>query len=237
MGAPVDAQSDSEARVAMNDFGLPGYMPYNRYSRLEREHALTHLPPIKAKRKSGEELFHADGKTLGFDLKEFWSWAASDLISNATRGVLAEFLVAKALALAPDAVRNEWDAYDIETPDGIKIEVKSAALIQSWTQRDYSRIHFSVKPTLGWSSETNLQEKTKRRHANVYVLAFLAHRDQATLDPMNVEQWVFYVLSRQLLDTRTRSQHSITLPTLKKLGLPAHPYAQLARAVRATASL
>ena len=149
---------------------------------------MSDLPPIRAKRKSGEELFHADGETLGFNLREFWSWSASDLVSNATRGVLAEFLVAKALGLTPDAVRSEWEAYDISTPDGIKVEVKSAALIQSWAQESYSRVQFSVKPTLGWSSETNRQDKSARRHADVYVLAFMFHRDQETIDPMNVDQ-------------------------------------------------
>lgn len=193
---------------------------------------MTHLPPIEPKRKSGHEPFHAGGEVLGFDLLEFWRWSTSDLVSNATRGVLAEFLVAKALGLAPDAVRKEWDAFDIATPEGIKVEVKSAALVQSWHQRDYSTIQFSVKPTRGWSAATNRQEKTARRHANVYVLAFLAHRDQATLDPMDVEQWEFFVLSRQFLDARKRSQYSITLSTLRKLAFEAHTYAQLGRAVR-----
>ena len=40
------------------------------------------------------------------------------------RGLLAEYIVAHALDLA-DAVRSEWDAYDLLLPNGIKIEVKS----------------------------------------------------------------------------------------------------------------
>ena len=36
-----------------------------------------------------------------------------------------------------DGVRQEWDAYDIETPDGIKVEVKSGAYLQSWSQKKH----------------------------------------------------------------------------------------------------
>jgi len=43
---------------------------------------------------------------------------------------LAEYLVATVLGLN-QGVRNEWDAYDLETEAGLKIEVKSAAYIQS----------------------------------------------------------------------------------------------------------
>jgi hypothetical protein len=35
--------------------------------------------------------------------------------------------------------------------------------------------------------------------------------------PLDLDQWVFYVLSTAVLDGRTRSQHSITLKTLEGL--------------------
>ena len=60
------------------------------------------------------------------------------------RGLLAEYIVAHALDLA-DAVRSEWDAYDLLLPNGIKLEVKSAAYIQSWYQKEYSNISFAIR--------------------------------------------------------------------------------------------
>jgi hypothetical protein len=51
----------------------------------------------------------------------------------------------------------------------------------------------------------------------VYVFALLAHQNQATLDPLNLVQWEFYVVPTAVLDARERSQHSITLPSLKAL--------------------
>jgi len=85
-------------------------------------------------RKTGQEPFHSNGQALGFDLLSFWQWTTSDLVSNATRGILGEYIVAHALALAAADVREEWAAFDLQTPSGIKIEVKSAAYVQSWHQ-------------------------------------------------------------------------------------------------------
>lgn len=154
---------------------------------------------------------------MGFDLLSFWCWSASDLVSNVTRGVLAEYLVARALGLGESDVRDEWDKYDLSTPDGTRVEVKSAAYLQSWHQREFSRIAFRVPKTLGWDRQTNRQESEARRQADVYVFALLAHKDQPTLDPLDLEQWEFYVLPTVRLDERERSQHSITLRSLRQL--------------------
>src|SRR5436309_1595976 len=93
------------------------------------------LGRIEHTRKTGAERFRSDGKDLGFDILSFWQWMCSDLVSNATRGILAEFLVARALGVGREDIRDEWAAYDIETPDGVKVEVKSSAYIQSWAQQ------------------------------------------------------------------------------------------------------
>jgi len=65
----------------------------------------------------------------------------------------------------------------------------------------------------------------------VYVFALLAHTDKTTIDPLNLDQWRFYVLPTATLDGRTRSQHSITLRSLEKLCSEAITYAGLSKAV------
>ena len=141
-------------------------------------------------------------------------------MSNVTRGRLAEYLVSRALGLASDGVRDEWAAFALLTPSGLKVEVKSAAYVQSWYQRALSAIGFVVPKTLGWDRETNQQEKEARRQADCYVFAVLAHVVKATIDPLDVGQWRFYVLPTSALDSRTRSQHSITLKSLEELTQP-----------------
>lgn len=168
-------------------------------------------------RKSGRERFRDGAKELNFDLVSFWQWSASDLLSNTTRGIVAEYLVARALDADPEGVRDEWAAYDLRTKDGVKIEIKSAAYLQSWYQGRLSRISFVIPKTRAWDPSTNRLDDQPARQADVYVFALLAHQDKQTVQPLDVSQWVFYVLPTAVLDGRTRSQHSVTMPTLCKL--------------------
>ncbi len=189
---------------------------------------LSRIYPV---RKSGNEPLHSNRHSLGFTLLDFWRWSSSDLVSNASRGVLAEFIVATALGIKLDDVRDEWGAFDLETPEGITVEVKSAAYIQSWSQRNLSAIVFRTPKTRAWNADTNVQEKEPRRQAQVYVFALLAHQDKLSIDPLNVNQWRFFVLPTKVLDARTRSQHSITLRSLEALAGQAISYDELREAV------
>jgi hypothetical protein len=175
------------------------------------------LAKISASRKTGAEPFTVAGRPVGPTVADFWGWSRSDLLDNTERGVLAEFIVAAALGIPVDGVREGWAAWDLTTPGGVRVEVKSAAYLQSWAQKDLSRISFGTPRTLAWDADGGGFTGVARRHAQVYVFALLAHTDKATVDPLDLDQWVFYVLPTAVLDRRTRSQHSITLTTLKGL--------------------
>jgi hypothetical protein len=174
------------------------------------------FPRIKPTRKTGEESFRSGNGNVGFTLLHFWQWTASDLVSNSTRGVLAEFLVARALGV-DTGVRDEWQAFDLQTATGKKVEVKSAAYVQSWGQKELSKIVFSTRHTLAWDAETGAFATESKRQADVYVFALLAHREKNTIDPLDLDQWEFYVVPTSALDAYTRNQHSITLKSLQQL--------------------
>jgi hypothetical protein len=184
-------------------------------------------------RKTGIELFHAAGIALPFTVGMFWQWAASDLVSNSLRGVLAEFLVAQALGNA-DGTRREWDACDLRTANGIRLEVKTTGYVQAWSQKTVSVPSFDIAPKRGWHADTNTWEKAVCRASDVYVFALHAHRDRATLDPLDVTQWEFYVLPTAVLDSRCPIQKRIGLASLLKLNPVAATFAELANAIRAT---
>ena len=173
------------------------------------------LPPIELKEKTGEEVFTGLAKGT-LTLKDFWQWSSSDLVSNATRGILAEFLVAFALGLNK-GVRNEWDPYDLQTVNGIKIEVKSAAYIQTWYQQKLSNITFNIQPTSSWDYKTNRFVKEKRRQADVYVFCLLHHKDKKTINPLDLSQWTFYIVSTKKLNKYCLNNKTICLSRLIKL--------------------
>ena len=77
------------------------------------------LRATEVARRSGAEVFGLAGGLTSHTLLDFWQWSSSDLLSNATRGVLAEYIVGLALDCV-GGTRREWDAADLLTPDGIE---------------------------------------------------------------------------------------------------------------------
>jgi len=162
-----------------------------------------------------------------------WQWAFSNLASNALRGVLAEYIVACDLGVA-GGTRTEWDAYDLKTPEGIKVEVKSAAYLQSWQQTAHSKVCFDIRPTLGWDATTNTYGTERKRQADVYVFCLLGHMDKPTLDPLDLSQWEFYVLPSHVLDARLPNQKTLGLAGLLRLGPVKAAFGDISRIIKNT---
>lgn len=91
----------------------------------------------------------------------------NDLRVNNVRGYLAEFLVARALGLN-EARKVEWDECDLRL-DGIKVEVKSSAYLQTWEQPRLSRISFSGLCGTRYHPRHQFDPAGKQLNAHVYV--------------------------------------------------------------------
>lgn len=181
--------------------------------------------------KTGRERFRFRGADRDEDLLRFWRWTSSDLVGNAMRGLLAEYIVGMAVGAVSTTTRQEWDAADLVTEDGVRIEVKSAAYLQSWAQEALSRISFGIQPTLGWDASTDIRSAEPRRQADVYVFCLLHQTDKAAVDPMDLDQWTFYVLPTRRLDDELGAQKRVALSRLLGLGPATVSFAALAEAV------
>ena len=174
---------------------------------------------ISIKKLKGAETFKkAEGSPLvAADILDYWSWAYSDIVGNTNRGALAEFIVARAIGSEP-AVRNDWAAYDLETPSGIKVEVKSSAYLQSWHQTAVSAPSFSIRKAKEWSPETNEFGEERLRHSDLYVFCLLAYKgDKRLLDPPDLSQWEFYVVKTSEIDRMFGERTSISINQVKSL--------------------
>ena len=196
---------------------------------------MTQYPALEVKCKSGEEFFHIEGEPLNEKLLSFWQWSSSDLVSNTMRGILAEYIVASALG-ENHSHRAEWDAYDIKTKEGIKIEVKSGAFIQTCHQKKLSSIQFSIRPTKGWDAKTDNRSNTTMRQADIYVFCLLIHKEQDTIDPLNMNQWQFYILSSDALTQSLGTQKTIVLSSLLRLNPITATYSELSTAIKQLAN-
>jgi hypothetical protein len=174
------------------------------------------LDAITPTLKKGGEHLKFNNKNIEATLLDFWRWSTSDILSNVTRGVFAEFIVATAMNIDVDKPRNEWSAYDLITSEGARIEVKSSAYLQSWTQKRLSNISFSITPARYWD-RNGKKVREKKRNSDVYVFCLLKTKDKSKVDPLDLSQWEFYVLSTEKVNVYERSDSSITLNSLKKL--------------------
>ena len=181
------------------------------------------IRPTGMDRLTGSEPFEGMAATV----QEFWAFAMSDLRMNNIRGYLAEFLVAKAVGATGSRV--EWDAYDVLTPEGIRVEVKSAGYLQVWAQRRLSRISFGSMKGRTWTPEGG-ESPEATLNADVYVFAIQTATNHDDYDPLDVGQWEFYVVDRTAIEATGYT--SIGLPTLRTLTDGAVDYAHLGSAIR-----
>jgi len=182
---------------------------------------------LPVKKLTGNEQFKNAGKK-DFSVLEFWQYGFSNLNSNVLRGALAEFLVENALKdKVKIEVRNPWGDYDVLTEDGRKIEVKCCSYIQDWDQDKLSNIIWSglkAKELYYSDAVKKLSElKSADYKSDVYILALFKHQDHSTLDILNMDQWCFYVLSKDKLKEITKNGNSVSLARLQKLNMePCH---------------
>ena len=175
---------------------------------------------------NGNEPFTLHGSNTSIILQDFWRWAYSDLLNNTYRGVLAEFLVHSALK-TKDITRTDWLPFDLTSPSGLQIEVKSSAYLQAWTSEDvFSQISFDIAKKFAWNG-TNYASMAMRNSDLYAFCVFTAQtRDVSVLD---LDYWDFYVLPTSVLNEKIPEQKTITLSSLLKLepiktdfsGLPA----------------
>lgn len=172
------------------------------------------LDAIAPTKKTGNELFINGGQGT---LLDYWAWAHSDTIGNAERGKIAEYLVTMAVNSSL-GTRTEWDSYDVLTDDGVKVEVKSSGYIQTWIQKEYSKILFGIQPTYKWNEESNTFDSIKKRQADIYVFCVHKHKEQDTANPLDISQWDFFILSTRLLNEKIPNQKTISLNGIQKIG-------------------
>jgi len=94
-----------------------------------------------------------------------------------------------------------------------------------------SKIIFGIRPTRAWDPEQNVFAVESRRQAHVYVFALLTERDKTIVNPLNLEQWEFYILRAQTLDERAPLQKTISLASLLKLRAVKVSYCDLRNAI------
>lgn len=70
----------------------------------------------------------------------------------------------------------------------------------------------------------------------MYVFCLLKHKEQSSINLLNLDQWEFYVLSTSKLNQSLGEQKSITLNSLKNLNPQKASYSDLYASIRKAAN-
>lgn len=126
-------------------------------------------------------------------------------------------------------MRVDWAPYDLTSPSGRRIEVKSAAYLQSWDQEYYSKIIFDIAPHRAWDAKTGYAPEAKR-NSDLYVFCVYTalSRDKSILD---LDLWDFYVLPTSILNQKIPTQKTIGLQSLQKLNPIKTGYSDLGKTI------
>ena len=184
------------------------------------------LKPTPPQSLEGREPFAGLDATVA----DFWRWAFSDLRENTTRGILGEFLVARAVG-DQRPIRNGWDNFDVVGPDGTTIEVKCSAFLQSWSQRKHSSLSFGRLRGREFDAERNEYSVEARVRAEVFVFAVQTQLEPEAYDMLDLCHWEFWVVDGQTV--RTRAGKTVGIGWVRQHAVGPVPYEDLAAAVDA----
>ena len=184
---------------------------------------------IEPKKLTGKETFKNANKE--FTILQFWQFAFSNINSNVLRGALAEFLIENVIKEPKEIkVRNPWGDFDVLTAKGTKIEVKCSAYLQDWDQTNLSSPAFSglKAKELYWNSAVSEKKETiKYYKADLYILVLQKHKDPDTLNLLNMNQWDFYLLTKEELKDASKNGGSISLVRLNKQKVSPYHFNEL----------
>lgn len=191
-----------------------------------------HIPSKKSYLDPDTSFLLPDGGN-GFTVKEFWQWAFSDLQQNNIRGILAEFIVAKALNIDL-GLRASWDDYDLMTSDGIKVEVKCGAYLQNWKQPKHSDIVFGGLCGQVWNQVEGKRGGKAQYRADIYIFAVQNALKHDEYDAMDLAQWEFYLLTKDQL--QQRNTKSMSLGVVKRFTKPVS-FSEIASVIKSLSAI
>ena len=163
----------------------------------------------------GTEIPGTGGATVG----DFWAWAYSEILTNTSRGIFAEFLIGNALRVVEGVRPTGWEDFGLSY-NGWKIEVEASAYMQNWHQNTPSIIRFDVGERGSWDSETNSWRPDPVRSADYCVFCLYAETNRSRANVLDTSKWEFYVLPIERIDHELGTQKSVGLSRTKSMTEP-----------------
>ncbi len=164
---------------------------------------------------NGKEKFISQNKDLDFGMLEFWCSKFSNVYN--IQEYIAEFLVEKALGIDKSHNTEYWTLFDILYKD-YRIEIKETGYYHPWNENgkiSESRRFGITKANSKYENKdsNNLYE----RQNDIYVFCLNVGKTKETSNPLNIDNWEFYIVPTKTINEVCKNNKSISLNKVKKI--------------------
>jgi hypothetical protein len=174
----------------------------------------------------GNEPFVFDGAATKLCFSDFWRFHFSNIYDLQDK--IAEFVVAKALGI--DKAQNDqyWTLWDISYRDK-RIEVKETSYYHSFNREgsvSKQRV-FGITKANGSYDPTKSGNADFCRQNDVYVFCLNTGDSRETSNPLNLNNWEFYIVPTAVINEKCGNNKTISLGRIKSLGFSAKRYDEI----------
>lgn len=164
---------------------------------------------------TGNEKFIVDGKDLEFGILDLWKYKYSNIFNM--QEVIAEFIVEKALGLTKSQNTDYWTLFDILYRN-YRIEVKETGYYHSWNEDGkISQVrNFGISKANSSYEEQETENKFERQN-DIYVFCLNTGTTKETSNPMNLNNWEFYIVPTSIINEECGNNKHISLGKVRKL--------------------
>jgi len=178
---------------------------------------------------TGKEEFNLNGKSVGFNMLDFWQFAFSSIYD--IQGEIAEFVVARALDIDVPHNKELWTLYDIDYR-GARIEVKETSYYHPWNEDGKVSQSRKFGITMANSSYENPNEPNRfERQNDIYVFCVVNGDTRATSNPLVLDNWDFYVVPTLVINEKCKNNKSISLKRIQQLGYSSVKFDEIKKVV------
>lgn len=167
-------------------------------------------PPVEL--LTGNEKFKGCSNRT-FKIRDFWRYMYSNIYENT--GDIAEFLVAMALGKTESFKKYGWTQYDLDY-EGLKIEVKATQYYQPWrADNNVSEMRkFGIGKALTIEGD---RTSPRARNNDIYVFALNEGRIKDNANPLDLNNWRFWVIPTSIFNDSYDNRSTITLDIIKSI--------------------
>lgn len=159
--------------------------------------------------------FIFNDKEMNFGIIDFWKQKYSNIYNM--QEVIAEFLVEKALGLDKSFNSDYWTLYDISYRN-YRIEIKETGYYHPWNENGKISLQRTFGITMANSKyeEKEIENKFERQN-DIYVFCLNTGNTKETSNPMNINNWLFYIVPTSVINEQCGNNKTISLNRVKEL--------------------